>query len=107
MVLASLRGNPRPGISTADAAIERQKARDLYEQVLKAVEGATGDEQAQRKAQANFGDDVDMFIEIARLWQDDNQDRLRSALNAAVRASEASGNSNPSLLNNLAVVKTS
>ncbi len=48
-----------------------------------------------------------MFIEIARLWQDDNQDRLRSALNAAVRASEASGNSNPSLLNNLAVVKTS
>lgn len=64
-----------------------------------------GDEQLQRKAQANFGDDVDMFIEIARLWQDDNQDRLRSALNSAVRASEANEYSNPSLLNNLAVVK--
>lgn len=45
-----------------------------------------------------------MHIEIARLWQDDNIDRMRKALQDALQISEAYAKIDPSLLNNLAVL---
>lgn len=38
VMLASLRTYPRPGVSSTDALLERQKARDLFDTVLKALD---------------------------------------------------------------------
>ncbi|KAH8118914.1 TPR-like protein [Phellopilus nigrolimitatus] len=123
VMLASLRAYPRPGVSSADAAIERQKARDLFEHVLKAldfpgsvsVNGNTpharsnSEAYAHRKAVANFGDDVELLVEVARLWQDENRPRMRRVLEEAVRIVEARANAggtgDPRLQNNFAVLR--
>ncbi|EJD02630.1 TPR-like protein [Fomitiporia mediterranea MF3/22] len=123
VLLASLRAYPRPGFSSADAAQERQKARDLYEQVLKAMDlfdpaGLNGsgtrtrskdEAYTHRKAISNFGDDVELLVEAARLWQDENRPRMRRLLEEAVRVVQervqAGGSPEPRLLNNLAVLK--
>ena len=54
----------------------------------------------------NFGDDVDMFVEIARLRQDADGERakMQRALREAVRASQELGKPDPRLVNNLAVL---
>ena len=104
VLLASLRAFPRPGVTSSDATQERQKARELYDQVLKTIEGISTDEYTQNKALVGFGDDVDMFVEIARLWQEENQTKMRKALQEAVRASEVDEKVDPRLLNNIAVM---
>lgn len=127
VLLAALRTYPRPGVSSADAAIERSKARDLYEHVLKILEWSVAtngygngssvsnpktsgaDMYAHQKAVALFGDDIDMLVEIARLWQDDNREKMRKLLEEAVRVTEArvadGGLGEPRLVNNLAVLR--
>ena len=57
VLLASLRAFPRPGVTSSDATQERQKARELYDQVLKTIEGISTDEYTQNKALVGFGDD--------------------------------------------------
>ena len=54
----------------------------------------------------NFGDDVDMFVEITRLWQDADGERakMQHALREAVRASQELGKPDSQLANNLAVL---
>jgi RNA polymerase-associated protein CTR9 len=104
VLLASLRAFPRPGVTASDAALEKSKARELYDQVLKTIEGVHTDEYTQRKAIVNFGDDVDMFVEIARLWQEDDPAKMRKALQEAVRASHEVGKPDPRLLNNMGVM---
>ncbi|KAI5118232.1 hypothetical protein M0805_008868 [Coniferiporia weirii] len=121
-MLASLRAYPRPGVSSADTAIERSKARDLFEHVLKALDfsnspGMNGNARARtnseayahRKAVANFGEDVELFVEAARLWQDDDRPRMRRLLEEAARIVDArvasGGASEPRLLNNFAVLR--
>ena len=125
VLLGSLRAYPRPGFSASEAATEKQKARDLFEHVLKAmdlydparVNGDSGRARSKeeaythRKAMANFGDDVDLLVEAARLWQDENRPRMRRLLEEAARVVQervnAGGASEPRLLNNLAVLKHS
>ena len=118
VMLASLRAFPRVGLSSADAAAERAKARELFENVLKVLDLAETprlngsqsgtDAYQKRKAFSNFGDDLDLFIEAGRLWQDDEKPRVR-LLEEAVRVAEsrvqAGGPPEPRLLNNLAVLK--
>ena len=123
LLLASLRAFPRPGFTSSETATEKQKARDLLETVLKAMDffylpSINGNSERirskeeiylQRKALTNFGDDVDLFIEAARLWQDENRDRMRRLLEEAVRVVQervkAGGAREPRLVNNLAVLK--
>ena len=105
VMLASLRGSTRPGVSAADAAIEKQRARDLYGHVLKTLHASQSITGSAGKAATSLRDDVDMFVEISRLWQDDDAEKLRNALEEAARASEVTGSASPALLNNLAVVK--
>ncbi|THH04202.1 hypothetical protein EW145_g5695 [Phellinidium pouzarii] len=123
VMLASLRASPRPGVSSADAAVERIKARDLFEHVLKALDltepvrtngsiprsRSNSEIYAHRKAIVNFGDDVELLIEAARLWQDDDRPRMRRMLEEAVRIVDArvrtGGAGEPRLLNNHAVLK--
>ena len=117
VLLASLRAYPRAGMSSLDLAADRSKARDLYENVLKALDlNASGltntkavDEVTSAKARALFGDDVELYIEAARLWQDENKEKMYRILEEAVRAVQArvaaGGKSEPRLINNLAVLK--
>lgn len=104
VMLASLRAHPRPGVSGADAAQERIKARELYDRVLKSLEiedarpnGQSGSSKAARR----ITEDMDMHAEIARLWQGESLDRMSKALKEALRISAASGQTDPRLLNNL------
>ena len=122
VMLASLRTFPRPGMSSADTAAERARARELFETVLKALDltdppRTNGSQRSQpgpdtyqqRKAFSNFGEDMELFIEAGRLWQEENRPRVRRILEEAVRVSEsrvqAGGSPEPRLLNNLAVLK--
>jgi RNA polymerase-associated protein CTR9 len=89
VMLASLKALSRPGISSADLAADRLRARDLYDRIVKA---STSDRQPQV-----ILDDLQMHLEIAKLWQDTSLDRTIGALKEALRVDE----SDPRLLNNL------
>ncbi|KIY52460.1 hypothetical protein FISHEDRAFT_69879 [Fistulina hepatica ATCC 64428] len=56
VMLASLRAAPRPGLSSSDAAKERERARELYKGVLKDLQWHW-----------HLAQDADMYTEIAQL----------------------------------------
>jgi RNA polymerase-associated protein CTR9 len=104
-MLASLRAYPRPALSSADTEQERQRAKELYERVVKLLDAPSSNLQ-DAKIPRNLGDDFDMYIEIARLWQSDNFDRATKALSDAIRIrTAAGGTAPPRVLNNLGVIK--
>lgn len=121
VMLASLKAKDRPGTSSADAAADHQKARELLDSVLKTLEiGDTTkmnghairsrtEAYAHRKAVTLFGDDLELFIEAARLWQEQDRRKMISILEEAVRLvqsrTEAGQPGEPRLLNNLGVLK--
>lgn len=100
VMLASLRAYPRPGISATDSAQEKKRARDLYDRALKGLE-IDDARHGPSKASRNITDDIDMHIEIARLWQGENVDRVEKAYKDALRISEATGDVDPRLVNNI------
>lgn len=100
-----------------DSAVERKKAKDLYDQVLRIF--ATGKEGQGPGKQVNkfiakservreIARDPQMFIEIARLWADDsNMERSLRAYQEAERIMEEetdAGSPNAPLLNNIGVL---
>ncbi|TFK85810.1 RNA polymerase II-associated protein [Polyporus arcularius HHB13444] len=111
-MLASIRASPRPGMSSADKQEEKTRARELFDRVTKAL-GAVGDPLAQTNGQTQgltssarkLGEDAEMYIEIAKLYQDDNHERMERAYKQALKNSEASGSPEPRLLNNLAALE--
>jgi RNA polymerase-associated protein CTR9 len=109
VMLASLRAFPRPGVSSSDAVQERAKARELFDRISKdlEVEDVRTNGYSQPRIARNIAEDVEMHIEIARLWQSENLDRMGKALREALRIREASGEglADPRLLNNLGVLE--
>ncbi|KAJ6498745.1 RNA polymerase II-associated protein [Mycena sanguinolenta] len=105
VMLASLRAYPRPGVSSSDVAQERAKARELFDRVAKVLEAedARANGHGPSRVSRSIGNDIDMHAEIARLWQGqgENLDRVSKSLIAALHLSEASGQTDPRLLNNL------
>jgi RNA polymerase-associated protein CTR9 len=99
-MLASLRACPRPGVSSAEVAQEKKRARELYDRALKGLE-IDDARHGPSKASRNITDDIEMHIEIARLWQGENIDRVGKAYREALQISEAAGNSDPRLVNNV------
>lgn len=95
VILASLRAHPRPGVSSADVAQEKLKARELFDRVTN----------GSSRASSTLNDDMEMHVEIARLWQDDNLERTTKAFRDASRVSAASGQVDPRLLNNLGALQ--
>jgi RNA polymerase-associated protein CTR9 len=121
-MLASLRSYARPALSAADAVTEKLRAKELYERVMKVLDSpsfATDSSKQHQSTRAvksvlHLADDVDMYVEIAGLWQRDNLERTGKALKDAVRVNNAKANSpsastsyisTPKLLNNLAAVR--
>lgn len=108
-MLASLRAHPRPGVSSADVAQEKLKARELFDRVIKVIEQddarANGHASGPNRTSTVLNDDMEMHVEIARLWQDDNVERTARAFRDASRVSAANGEVDPRLLNNLGALQ--
>ncbi|KII92703.1 hypothetical protein PLICRDRAFT_51061 [Plicaturopsis crispa FD-325 SS-3] len=113
VMLASLRAHPRPGVSSSDAAQERLRARELFERASKTLEleestsrtnGHNGTQKLSRPSRS-IGEDIDMLVEIARLWQGDDLARMGKYLQEALRISQSTGQVDPRLLNNLGALK--
>jgi RNA polymerase-associated protein CTR9 len=120
MMLASLRAYARPALSSAETAQEKVKARELFDRVTKALDapvqanGVSGSHALVRSNLSELVNDPDMFVEIARLWYNDNLEKAIKALKEAVRiqrqvvataSSPSSGLLYLRLQNNLAVLR--
>ncbi|GJJ16208.1 hypothetical protein Clacol_010504 [Clathrus columnatus] len=103
-MLASLRAHPRQGVSSTDAAAEKLRARDLLERIVKEIQISDGDN--KQKTIRGLGDDIDLWIELARLWENDNLEKTSKAYREALRISKEKGaTEDPKLLNNIATLK--
>ncbi|TBU31622.1 RNA polymerase II-associated protein [Dichomitus squalens] len=111
-MLASIRATPRPGMSDKDKVEEKARARDLFDRVCKSI-GAGTDGLAQLNGQTQnltpsarkLGEDAEMFIEIAKLYQDESIERMERAYKQALQNSETSGKIEPRLVNNLGALQ--
>ncbi|KAI0743982.1 RNA polymerase II-associated protein [Daedaleopsis nitida] len=111
-MLASIRASSRPGMSSADKLEEKRRARDLFDRITKTL-GAVNDGLAHTNGQPQgltsssrkLGEDTEMYIEIAKLYQGENADRMERAYKQALKNSETSGKIEPRLINNLAALR--
>lgn len=111
-MLASLRAHPRPGASSSDQAKDKQRARDLFDQVCKMLnlpEQAhtvlNGHAPALTRSQRRVAEDVQLHAEIAKLFYQEDVGRVERACQEAVRLSEATGHPDPRLINDLAALR--
>lgn len=108
-MLASLRAHPRPGVSSADTAQEKVRARELFDRAVKMLEHddsrPNGNALVSTRVAATITEDQDMHVEIARLWQEENTERTTRALHEALRIGETGGQVDPRLLNNLGALQ--
>ncbi|KAF8971112.1 RNA polymerase II-associated protein [Flammula alnicola] len=106
VMLASLRAFPRPGVSSSDVAQEKARARELFDRVSKGLEleEVRTNGHASTRASRGIAEDIEMHAEIARLWQEESLDRMGKALKEALRISQASGQTDPRLINNIGVL---
>ncbi|KAF9647341.1 RNA polymerase II-associated protein [Thelephora ganbajun] len=114
-MLASLRAHPRPGVSASEFAKEKERARELFEKVIKELHlpedsarvststNGVGPSRLNKSAR-NLTEDVEMHVEIAKLWQDDNVDIVKRAVQEALQINEATHKVEPKLMNNLGVL---
>ncbi|KAG1735969.1 hypothetical protein EDB19DRAFT_1896149 [Suillus lakei] len=108
VMLASLRAHPRPGVSSSDFAQEKAKARELFDRAIKALEqddSRASNGHVPQHTAGYINDDLDMHVEIARLWQEESLDRTTRALKEALRLSEANEQIDPRLLNNMGALQ--
>ncbi|KAF7790039.1 hypothetical protein EIP86_000988 [Pleurotus ostreatoroseus] len=114
VMLASLRAHPRPGVSGTEQTKEKARARELFDRVAKSLSlpeqssysttNGNGQAQALTRVQRKITEDADVHVEIAKLWYDEDLARAERALREAQRLRDASGKSDPRILNNIAAV---
>ncbi|KAI0688182.1 RNA polymerase II-associated protein [Cytidiella melzeri] len=114
-MLASIRAIPRPGMSSSEISQAKTSARDLYEKVCKALHlpeatnlPVNGHTNSLTRSQRRIAEDVEMHIEIAKLWFEDDVSRVERGLQEAFRLSErdgAVGKVDPRLINNLGALQ--
>ncbi|KAI6045498.1 hypothetical protein EDC04DRAFT_2888949 [Pisolithus marmoratus] len=75
VMLVSLHAHPRLGVSSSDAAQEKIHAHELFNHATKMLEHEdpclNGTVNALTHAAAATMDDLEMHIEVAHLWQED------------------------------------
>lgn len=102
IMLASLKAHPRQGVSNST---DNANARDLLERVVKEIQITTDGDDKQRTIRG-LGDDMEMWIELARLWENENLEKTSRAYREALRIAKEKGvPENPKLLNNIAALK--
>lgn len=103
-MLASLRASPRPGVSAADLAQDKVKARELFDRAFKLQEDVRGQPGARLKMSERIAKDLQMYAEIARLWQSDNLEKVLGALRDALKICKHEDPLYPRLLSNVGVL---
>ncbi|KAF5374557.1 hypothetical protein D9757_010165 [Collybiopsis confluens] len=103
VMLASLRASSRPGITSAEMVEERIRARELFDRVSKSleIEDSKANGHGPSKTSRMISQDMNMHLEIGRLWQEENIARTTSALQEALQINQTLGKLEPRLLNNL------
>ncbi|KAI0338297.1 TPR-like protein [Trametopsis cervina] len=113
-MLASIRAVPRPGMSSSDISQAKANARELYDKVAKALHlpeanlpQMNGHVKTLTRSQRKLADDVQLHIEMAKLWFEDDVSRVERGLQEAFRLSERDGTSTPDprLINNLGTLQ--
>jgi RNA polymerase-associated protein CTR9 len=107
IMLASLRTNPRPGVSSADIALDKKRSRETFDFIIRTIdnnESQVNEGKFSRNIRS-LAEDRDMWVEIARLWQQENPEKTERALKEALRIAESNGRTDPRIVNNLAVLR--
>ncbi|KAI0065995.1 TPR-like protein [Artomyces pyxidatus] len=110
-MLASLRMVLRPGVSNTDAVQEKLRARELFDRVFKTIDQSE-DTTPQMNGQTSRPsavpravlDDIEMYFEVAQLWQHESLDRTTKVFQEALRIGEENDDVDPRLLNNLGAI---
>ena len=111
-MLASIRAVPRPGMSSTEIAQAKLNARELYDKVAKALhlpeashQVTNGHANALTRSQRKVAEDVELHVEIAKLWFEEDSSRAERGLQEALRLSERDGKASPRLVNNLGALQ--
>lgn len=113
-MLASIRSVPRPGMSTAEIAQAKTSARELYDKVSKTLHlpeamhvPVNGHVNTLTRSHRRTAEDIEMHIEIAKLWFEDDISRVERGLQEALRLSEREkgGKVDARLVNNIGALQ--
>ncbi|KIM30492.1 hypothetical protein M408DRAFT_15487 [Serendipita vermifera MAFF 305830] len=111
IMLASLRASERAALSSHESAADKVAARELFDRVQKSASalqpnGAAGKANGSVKTKRPaWLDDVEMHLEVARLWEKENTEKAMAAYQDAKRISESSPKGvDPRIVNNIAVL---
>lgn len=109
IMLASLRAFERPALSSAELAQDKAKARELLERVKRHTSQANGTKSNGISAVNNrkpaWMNDLEMHVEIGRLWEREDTAKALLAYQDARRISEQSvAGADPRIINNIAVL---
>ena len=100
-------------MTPADNAQEQVRARELFDRITRHIDGgdAKVNGNSRTKISRVIGEDLDMFVEIASLWQKENLNKTAAAVTEAVKICQSAAPTPTAaatevrLLNNLAVMK--
>lgn len=101
VMLAAICAHPGPALSATDAATEKKKARDIFERIGRQISAS------RQRSIKYLGEDADMHIDIARLWQAESLERASKAYKEAARIQAAQAPAeavDPRLSNDLGVM---
>ncbi|KAG8810480.1 hypothetical protein FRC17_002919 [Serendipita sp. 399] len=111
IMLASLRASERAGLSSSESAADKVKARELYERVKKSAAPQTNGASKMINGatppvkKAAWMHDMEMHLELARLWEMEDLQKALSAYQDARSISVSTPKGvDPRIVNNIAVL---
>jgi len=111
-MLASLRASYRPALTDKEYATDKEKAREAFERVKKEVThllGVNGNANSVPKLnthRTSLIEDVEMHLELGRLWQSDSVEKAIQAYEQAVTLLKKRKDTSPDprIVNNIAAL---
>jgi RNA polymerase-associated protein CTR9 len=112
IMLASLRASERPALSAQEYATDKAKARELFERVKRNAASHINGTSKQHNGNINgkpkkaaWLNDMEMHLEIARLWEAEDVGKAMNAYQEARIISEKTSDGvDPRIVNNIAVL---
>jgi RNA polymerase-associated protein CTR9 len=112
IMLASLRASERPALSAQEYAVDKTKARELFERVKRNAASHSNVTSKQHNGntlekpkKAAWLNDMEMHLEIARLWETEDVGKAMNAYQEARIISEKTSDGvDPRIVNNIAVL---
>ena len=113
-MLASLRASHRPALTDKEYATDKEKAREAFERVKKEVThllGVNGNTNGAPKLnthRTSLIEDVEMHLELGRLWQSDSVEKAIQAYEQAVtllKKRKGGSSPDPRIINNIAALR--